>query len=113
MSDSASQFRDLVGIEGERHVDELTTEEITELGEKMSETAAGPAPAEDSDTEPEDTEPEDTEPEDTEPEVDAFDPSEHTAAEVNDYIEANPDEGDAVIEAERAGKNRKTITGDA
>lgn len=32
--------------------------------------------------------------------------------DVNDYIDANPDEADAVIAAERAAGNRKGIVGD-
>jgi hypothetical protein len=35
-----------------------------------------------------------------------FDPSEHTVAEVQDYLEANPDDADRVLDAERAGKKR-------
>ena len=31
--------------------------------------------------------------------------------EVNEYIEQNPEERDAVVQAEQAGKNRKGITG--
>jgi hypothetical protein len=41
-----------------------------------------------------------------------FDPSEHTVAEVNEYLDANPDDEDRVIEAERAGKARKALIGD-
>lgn len=57
------------------------------------------------------TEPE-TEPE-TEDEGEGEDYSELLSQgvdKVNEYIEQNPDERDAVIEAERAGKNRKGIT---
>jgi hypothetical protein len=35
-----------------------------------------------------------------------FDPGEHTVAEVQDYLEANPDDADRVLDAERAGKKR-------
>jgi hypothetical protein len=41
-----------------------------------------------------------------------FDPGEHTVAEVEEYLSANPGETDAVLAAERAGKNRTTLTGD-
>jgi hypothetical protein len=54
---------------------------------------------------------EETEDEDSEEDV-AYDPSEHSVGEVNEYIEAHPEQRDAVIEAERAGKARKGITGD-
>ena len=39
-----------------------------------------------------------------------YDPSEHNVSEVKEYLEANPDEWDAVMEAERAGKNRQGLT---
>lgn len=42
----------------------------------------------------------------------SYDPSQYGVAEVNEYLAANPDQRDAVVAAERAGKNRKTITGD-
>lgn len=41
-----------------------------------------------------------------------FDPSEHTVAEVQDYLAAHPDETDTVLERERAGKARTTLIGD-
>lgn len=41
----------------------------------------------------------------------SYDPSEHTVAEVQDYLDDNPDEFDAVVEAEKSGKNRQGITG--
>lgn len=45
-----------------------------------------------------------------------FNPDEHTVAEVNDYLDALPDdkadERDRVVELERAGKNRTGITGE-
>lgn len=44
-------------------------------------------------------------------EAKAFDPGEHTVAEVEDYLAAHPDETDAVLEAEKAGKNRTTLVG--
>lgn len=46
-------------------------------------------------------------------EPDLFDPNDHTAAEVLDYLAANPDETDRVLEAEAAGKRRKSILGDS
>ena len=39
----------------------------------------------------------------------AFDPAEFSVAEVRAFVDANPAEGDAVIAAERAGKNRSGI----
>lgn len=45
-------------------------------------------------------------------EQEAYDPSQYSVPEVNDYLEAHPEQRDAVIEAERAGKARKGITGD-
>jgi hypothetical protein len=45
-----------------------------------------------------------------------FDPAAHTVAEVQEYLDTHadspPGEGDRVLEAERAGKNRVTLTGD-
>jgi len=41
----------------------------------------------------------------------SFDPGEHTVVEVEEYLAANPDEADAVLAAEAAGKNRTTLTG--
>lgn len=38
-----------------------------------------------------------------------FNPTEHTVAEVKDYIETNPDEKDAVLAAEAAGKARASL----
>lgn len=43
------------------------------------------------------------------PEDEVFDPSEHTLAEVLDYLKENPDDKDLIIEAEKTGKNRKGI----
>lgn len=40
-----------------------------------------------------------------------FNPADHTVAEVTAYLEAHPDEADAIIALEREGKNRTTITG--
>jgi hypothetical protein len=40
-----------------------------------------------------------------------FDPSTHTVADVQAYIAEHPDEADAVLAAEAAGKNRATLTG--
>lgn len=42
----------------------------------------------------------------------AYDPGQYTVDEVNEYLDSNPDQRDAVVAAERAGKNRKGITGD-
>lgn len=39
----------------------------------------------------------------------AYDPSEHNADEVVKHVEENPDEREAVLEAEKQGKNRKTV----
>lgn len=39
----------------------------------------------------------------------AYDPSEHTVAEVQDYLEENPEEFDEVLAAEKEGKNRQGI----
>jgi len=42
----------------------------------------------------------------------AFDPGEHTVAEVHDYLAAHPDQLDAVVAAEKSGKARTSIVGD-
>jgi hypothetical protein len=43
---------------------------------------------------------------------DAFDPSAHTVSQVQDYLDgADPTERERVLAAERAGKDRATITG--
>jgi hypothetical protein len=42
-----------------------------------------------------------------------FDPTEHTVAEVTEHVATNPDDADRVLEAERAGKNRVTLTGES
>ena len=39
----------------------------------------------------------------------SFDPGEHTIAEVQDYVTANPDQAVAVRAAEATGKNRSTL----
>jgi hypothetical protein len=41
-----------------------------------------------------------------------FDPSEHTVAEVQEHNAEYPDDADRVLEAEAAGKNRVSLTGD-
>lgn len=41
----------------------------------------------------------------------SYDPGEYTVADVNEYIADNPDQADAVLAAERAGKNRAGIVG--
>lgn len=53
----------------------------------------------------------------TNPEVDgaeegSFDPSEHTVTEVNEYLEKNPEQRDAVLAAERKGQARKGLVGE-
>jgi hypothetical protein len=40
-----------------------------------------------------------------------FDPSDHTVAEVQAYLDEHPDETDAVLDRERAGKARTTLIG--
>ena len=40
-----------------------------------------------------------------------FDPAEYTVAEIEEYLEDHPEERDAVIAAERKGKNRASLTG--
>jgi hypothetical protein len=42
----------------------------------------------------------------------AFDPSEHKVAEVQQYLADHPDDADRVLDLERNGQNRVTITGD-
>lgn len=42
-------------------------------------------------------------------EGDTFDPSDYSVADVKAYIEENPDERAAVLEAEQAGKGRTTL----
>jgi hypothetical protein len=41
--------------------------------------------------------------------AEAFDPGDHSIADVKAYIEANPDELDDVLAAEEAGKGRVTL----
>ena len=43
------------------------------------------------------------------PVVDGFDPGEHTVEEVVEYVADHPDELEAVLVAERAGKARVTL----
>jgi hypothetical protein len=45
-------------------------------------------------------------------EVASFDPGQNTVAQVIEYLSKNPEQAARVIEMERAGQNRKTITGD-
>lgn len=40
-----------------------------------------------------------------------FDPSAHTVAEVLAFIEAHPETAEAVLDAERVGKARKSLVG--
>jgi hypothetical protein len=42
-------------------------------------------------------------------EAEAFDPADHTVAEVLEHLEANPDDFEAVYAAESAGKQRSTL----
>lgn len=42
-------------------------------------------------------------------ESEAFDPADHNVDDVVKYVEANPDQRDAVVEAEKSGKNRSTL----
>lgn len=41
----------------------------------------------------------------------AYDPGEDTVDDVKAYVDANPDQGAAVLQAERDGKNRSTLVG--
>jgi hypothetical protein len=41
-----------------------------------------------------------------------FEPAEHTVAEVEAYLAKHPDEADAVLAAEAAGKARTTLVGE-
>lgn len=41
-----------------------------------------------------------------------YDPSAHTVAEVQEYLDANPDQAAFVLDRERAGKARVTLLGD-
>lgn len=45
------------------------------------------------------------------PAVEAFDPSEHTVADVLAYLAAHEDDAERVLDVERAGKARKGILG--
>ena len=42
-------------------------------------------------------------------EAELYDPDEHTVSEVEAYVADHPDERDAILAAERAGKNRRTL----
>ncbi len=46
------------------------------------------------------------------PEGDGFDPGAHTVAEVEQYLDDNPEERDRVLEAEASGKARRSLLGD-
>lgn len=48
----------------------------------------------------------------SEPEDAGFDPAEGTVADVQAYLEKNPDQSGFVLDRERAGKNRTTLIGD-
>lgn len=46
-------------------------------------------------------------------EADAFDPADHTVAEVEEHLaESTPAEAERVLDVERHGKDRKTLVGD-
>ena len=49
------------------------------------------------------------EPQSAAPEAPAFDPGAHTVNAVREYLDEHPDERDAVLAAEAAGKARKSI----
>ena len=49
---------------------------------------------------------------DVDEEVLLYDPSQYTVIQVNKFLEENPELRDQVIEAERAGENRKGIVGE-
>ena len=51
----------------------------------------------------------DTQSADTQAASETYDPSEHTVSEVEEYVIENPEEAQAVLEAEEAGKNRVTL----
>lgn len=42
--------------------------------------------------------------------VEVFDPAEHNVDEVNAFLKAHPDLSEAIVAAERQGKNRSSIT---
>lgn len=42
----------------------------------------------------------------------SFDPGEHTVADVQEYLAKHPDQADAVLAAEKAGKARATLVGE-
>ena len=44
-----------------------------------------------------------------EPEQETYDPSAHTVEDVKLHVTENPQERDAILEAEEAGKNRSTL----
>ena len=48
----------------------------------------------------------------SEPAAGTFDPGDHTVADVEAYLAEHPDERDAVLDAERAGKARVSLVGD-
>lgn len=78
----------------------------SEDSESESEGSAEETPADS--TEQVETQPE--EPVEAVEAVEAYDPSAHTADQVLEYILENPDQQEAVLAAEAAGKNRKTVT---
>jgi hypothetical protein len=49
---------------------------------------------------------------DPDPQDAGFDPGAHTVADVEAYMAEHPDERDAVLDAERAGKARVSLVGD-
>jgi hypothetical protein len=48
-------------------------------------------------------------PDDPDPQSQGFDPADHTVGDVEAYVDEHPDELGAVLDAERAGKNRVTL----
>ena len=101
------------------HVDQAPTAIDPNTGEPAELVNGAPVISEPVAPEPEpDAEPDDAESGAVaEPETEPFDPSEHTVSEVNDYLGSLPkdDDGDAefgrVLDAEKAGQNRKGIVG--
>ena len=43
---------------------------------------------------------------------DVYDPSQYTVAQVQEFLEAHPDQYDAVVASEKKGKNRQGIVGE-
>ena len=93
-------------VEDESEENEDENSDLNEGAEGESEEEGEEEESEDSDEELEgDDDEEDDEQSD-------FDPSDHGIPEVLAYLEENPDDRDAVLALERAGKARKGILGD-